>query len=40
MVTTFVTPPQEGLLAGATPSGPAPTVPTAPETTQASAVTP
>jgi Tfp pilus assembly protein PilO len=40
-VTSYVTPPTQGLTAGATPGGPAPAAPTAPETTPASApVTP
>jgi hypothetical protein len=39
-VTTYVTPPTEGLTAGASPTGPAPSVPTAPAAVPASTVTP
>ncbi len=43
MLTAYVTPPTEGLTAGATPGGPAPAVPAAPvapQATPASTVTP
>ncbi|MGZ5334178.1 MAG: hypothetical protein ACXWZ6_01890 [Solirubrobacterales bacterium] len=40
MLTAYVTPPTEGLTAGATQGGPAPAVPAAPQATPASTVTP
>lgn len=40
MLTAYVTPPTEGLTAGATPGGPAPAAPAAPQATPASTVTP